>query len=91
MGLLKTTSGQQITVRKHVTSMSCTLEPMIQSCDTGQWIFFDSCQSTVIWMSTIKLNKDCLCLGHQGNNAQSLKGNLAQSAANQRVCNIVAI
>ena len=27
-----------ITLKKHVTSMSCTLDPMIQSCDTGQSI-----------------------------------------------------
>ena len=28
-----------ITVKKHVTSMSCTLDQAaIQSCDTGQWI-----------------------------------------------------
>ena len=46
--------------------MSCTLEPVIQSCDTGQWIpFFDSCQLTITWMPTIKLNADCKCLGHQ--------------------------
>ena len=45
--------------------MSCTLEPVIQSCDTGQWIpFFDSCQLTITWMPTIKLNADCKCLGH---------------------------
>ena len=79
----KTTSGQQITLRKQVTSVRCTLEPMIQSCDTGQWIFFLLCQLTIIWMSISKLNKACLCLGHQGNNVRWLQGNLAQSAANQ--------
>ena len=32
-----------------------TLEPAIQSCDSGQWIaFYDSCQLTIIWMSTVK-------------------------------------
>ena len=34
---------------------------------------FDSCQLTITWMSirmsTIKLNADCLCLGHLANNA----------------------
>ena len=31
--------------------MSCTLEPMIYSCHTGQQIaFFDSCQLTIIWI-----------------------------------------
>ena len=29
-----------ITLKKQVTSMSCTLEPAIQSCDSGQWISF---------------------------------------------------
>ena len=48
-------------VEKHVTSMSCTLKHAIQSCDTGQQIpFFDSCQLTIAWMSTIKLNTDYL-------------------------------
>ena len=27
-----------ITLKKHITSVSCTLDPAIQSCDTGQWI-----------------------------------------------------
>ena len=30
--------GQQLTLKKHVNSMSSNLEPMILSCDTGQWI-----------------------------------------------------
>ena len=72
--------------------MSCTLEPVIQSCDTGQWIpFFDSCQLTITWMPTIKLNTDCKCLGHLANNARSSQGNLARSAVNQSVHSIVAI
>ena len=32
-----------------------THEPSIWSCDTGQWLScFDSCQSTILWMSNIK-------------------------------------
>jgi len=35
--------------------MSSKLEPVIWSCDTGQWIpGFDRCQLTIIWMSNIK-------------------------------------
>ena len=59
--------------------MICTLEPAIQSGDTGQWIVFDSCQLTITWMSiamsTIKLNTDCLCLGQFASNARSLQEN----------------
>ena len=29
--------------------MSCTLEPVIQSCDTVD-TFFDSCQLTITWI-----------------------------------------
>ena len=65
---------------KHVTSMSCTLEPAILSGHTGQQIpFFDSCQLTITWMSirmcSIKLNIDCICLGHLASNAQPLQEN----------------
>ena len=41
--------------KKHVTSMSCTLEPAIWSRDTGQQIpCFDRCQLIITWMSNIK-------------------------------------
>ena len=34
--------------------MSCTAEPVIQLCDTGQHIpYFDSCQLTIAWMPSI--------------------------------------
>ena len=56
---------------------------------------FDSCQSTItrmsIRMSTIKLNTDCICLGHLASNAWSFKENLAHLAANQSERAIVAI
>ena len=59
--------------------MSCTLEPALQSGATGQRIPFDSFQLTVTWMSTIKLNTDCIidciCLGHLASNARSLHEN----------------
>ena len=70
--------------------MSCTLEPVIQSCDTVD-TFFDSCQLTITWMPTIKLNTDCICLGHLANNARLPQGNLTRPAANQSVHSIVAI
>ena len=51
---------------------------------------FDSCQLTItgmsIRMTTIKLNTDCICLGHLASNARSLQENLAHLAANQWVC-----
>ena len=42
--------GQRSTSKKHVTSMSCRLEPAIWSCDTC----FDRCQLLITWMSNIK-------------------------------------
>ena len=36
---------------------------------------FDSCQLTITWMSTIKLNTDCICLEHLTCNALSLQEN----------------
>ena len=51
----KLSFGQRSTLEKHVTSMSCRLEPAIWSHDTGQQIpYFDRCQLTIIWMSDIK-------------------------------------
>ena len=56
---------------------------------------FDSCQSTItrmsIRMTTIKLNTDCICLGHLASNALSLQENLAHLAANQSERAIVAM
>ena len=47
--------GQWSTLKKHVTSMSCTLEPIIWSLDTGQWIpCFDRCQLVITWMCNIE-------------------------------------
>ena len=47
--------GQRSTLEKHVTSMSCRLEPAIWSHDTGQQIpYFDRCQLIITWMSDIK-------------------------------------
>ena len=47
----KTICGQLRTLKKHVTSMSCTPESAIQSFDMGQQIhcvpYFDSCQLTI--------------------------------------------
>ena len=34
---LKAVTGKK---KKNITSVSCTLEPVIQSCDTSQWIPF---------------------------------------------------
>ena len=38
--------------------MSFSIGPALQSGVTGQWIPFDSCQLTITWMSTIKLNTE---------------------------------
>ena len=44
---------------------------------------FDSCQLTITWMairmSTIKVNTNCICLGHLASNDRSLQENNAQS------------
>ena len=37
---IKTKNWSADTLKKHVTSISCTLEPVMQSGDTGQWIPF---------------------------------------------------
>ena len=51
----KPSFGQRSTLKKHVTSMSCRLEPAIWSHDTGQQIpYFDRCQLIITWMSDIK-------------------------------------
>jgi len=72
--------------------MGCTLEPAIQSSGTVQRIpFFDSCQLTITWMSTIKLNTDCIGLGLLANYVRSLQENLARLAGNQSTRTIVAL
>ena len=76
--------------------MSCTLEPAIQSCETGQWISFLTAvnrqqHECPIRMSTIKLNADCIRLRHLARNARSLQETNARLAANQRARTIVAI
>ena len=51
----KLSFGQRSTLEKHVTSMSCRLEPAIWSHDTRQQIpYFDRCQLIITWMSDIK-------------------------------------
>ena len=51
----KPSFGQRSTLEKHVTSMSCRLEPAIWSHDTGQQIpYFDRCQLIITRMSDIK-------------------------------------
>ena len=37
---IKTNNWSADNFKKHVTSISCTLQPVIQSCDTGQWVPF---------------------------------------------------
>ena len=45
----------------------------------------DGCQLTITWMSirmsTIKLNTDCICLGHLASNARSLQENSQSEGA----------
>ena len=51
----KTSTWSVANFKKHLTSMSCKLEPVIWSCDTGQQIpCFDRCQLIITWMSNIK-------------------------------------
>ena len=48
-------SGQ---VKKHVTSVSSSLEPDIRSCDTGQQMpCFDSCQLSMKCITNMKVNQ----------------------------------
>ena len=72
-------------------SVSYVLKPMIQSCDAGQRIPFPvSCQLTITWTSTIKLNTDGLCFGCLANNAWSFKEDLSHLAVNQSAHTIEA-
>ena len=50
---LKPITGQWITLKKF-SLMSCTLEPAIPSCDTGQWMPFLTADHNIDihWMST---------------------------------------
>ena len=51
----KTSTWSAVTFKKHLTSMSCQLEPAIWSRDTGQQIpCFDRCQLIITWMSNTK-------------------------------------
>ena len=51
----KLAPGPQPTSKKHLTSMSCQLEPAIWSHDTGQRIpCFDRCQLIITWVSNTK-------------------------------------
>ena len=58
---------------------------------------FDSCQLTITWMSIrmssikLRVNTDCICLGHLASNARSLQENNARLAAKQAAHTIVAI
>ena len=64
---IKTNNWSADNFKKHVTSMSCTLEPALQSGATGQQIPF--------WQLSIDRNIDCICLGHLASNARSLHEN----------------
>ena len=82
--ILKPTTGQWITLKKTRHNELCTWAH-----DTVRWHWsadtpFYSCQLIITWMairmSTIKVNTDCICLGHLATNAQSLQeSNNAQS------------
>ena len=51
----KTSNWSVVNFKKHVTSMSCIIEPAIWPPDTGQRIpCFDRCQLIVAFMSSIK-------------------------------------
>ena len=51
----KTSIWPAVNFKKHVTSMSCRLEPAIWSRDTGQQSpCFDRCQMLITWMCNIK-------------------------------------
>jgi len=50
----KTSNWSAVNLKKHVTSMSCKLEPAIWPHDTGQRIpCFDRCQLIIVLMSNI--------------------------------------
>ena len=76
---IKTNNWPAVKFKKQVTSMSCTLQPAMQQVTLVSGHPFYSCQLTLTWLSirmpTIKLNTDCICLGHQASNVWSLQEN----------------
>ena len=69
-----------------------SLQWVVQAYDTVIWhrsvdTLLNSCHLTITWvslrMSTVKLNTDCICLGHLASNAGSLQENLVRLAASQ--------
>ena len=72
---LKPTTGQRMTLRNTSPQWVVRLSPRYSQVPLVSGYLFDSFQLTVTWMSTIKLNTDCICLGHLASNARSLHEN----------------
>ena len=75
---LKPTTGQRITLKNTSPQWIVHLRPRYRRYSQVPLVsgyLFDSFQLTVTWMSTIKLNTDCICLGHLASNARSLHEN----------------
>ena len=88
---IKTNNWSEDNFKKHVASMSCTLEPAIQSCEYSFWQLSIDNNECPIRMSTIKLNTDCIRLRLLASNARSLQETNARLAANQSARTTVAI
>ena len=72
---LKPTTGQRMTLKNTSPQWVVHLSPRYSQVPLVSGYLFDSFQLTVTWMSTIKLNTDCICLGHLASNARSLHEN----------------
>ena len=72
---LKPTTGQRITLKNTSPQWVIHLSPRYSQVPLVSGYLFDSFQLTVTWMSTIKLNTDCIYLGHLASNARSLHEN----------------
>ena len=83
LGSVKPTTGQQITFKKHVTSMSCQM--------SLQYSHVTLVSRYPFWQPSVdhnidvhedvhyQVNTDCICLGHVASNVQSLQENNAWS------------
>ena len=72
---LKPTTGQRMTLKNTSPQWVVHLSPRYSQVPLVSGYLFDCFQLTVTWMSTIKLNTDCICLGHLASNARSLDEN----------------
>ena len=85
-GQLKPTTGQRLNLKNKSPQWVVHFSPRCSQVTLVSGHPFYSCQLTLTWLSirmpTIKLNTDCICLGHQASNVSSLQENSQSERAN---------